>query len=144
MGIGTYDFNSESSFRYTNPIAAEIVLGSVISVTNSIDQHALDIALQNPDQIMETYLRGVIGWMEVISRESLDLAGKIGDSSAGLSLLADTQGTRMCVDITAFRQDNMFAFLVDIYEEGAAPTVSIQDLTRVFDRKVIEAQQPGE
>jgi hypothetical protein len=140
---GESGFDYEAFFMFMNPQGYEIVLGFTAVLTNTLGQTSADMALSNPDLLMSSIVSGISGGADVIEQKPLTGLDNIGDASTGISMLADIQGTRMRFDIALFRQDTVLGILMIMYQDGVTPSVSIQDLTHVFDQRVIDVIQPA-
>jgi hypothetical protein len=138
---GEQGFDYEAFFMSMDPTRYEIVLGFTAVLTSTLGQVSADMALNNPDMLMAAMVTGISGGADVISQEPLTGLDNIGDASTGMSMVVNAQGTHMRMDMAMFRQDTVLGILMIMYRDGSTPSVSIQELTPVFDQRVVEVLQ---
>jgi hypothetical protein len=138
---GEQGFDYEAFFMFMNPEKYEIVLGFTAVLTNTLGQVSADMALNNPDELMAGMVTGMSGGADVIEKEPLTDLDNIGDASTGVTMLVDVQGIRMRFDMSMFREDTVLGILLVMYKDGMTPSVSIQELTPVFDQRIVDVLQ---
>ena len=148
FGLTTEDLSEEEFivdniflFMQVEPI--EFIMGFSILIPNKIDQLSFDIALTQPDFLMDSFLMGLeLG--DVMDLRELPELAIYGDASAGFTLAAGTgMGMVMRMEMVVFRRDIAGAVLIIMYIEGETPDVTIDEIPGKIDERIIEAIPPN-
>jgi len=132
----------ESVFTFMQVEPLGLVMGYTTLINSRVDQLGFDVALSQPEFLMEA----LIGGMEPLdTQDQKELPGLAvyGDASAGLTLAADIGGIVMRMDLVVLRRDVVGAFLISMYIDGDIPTITIDEIASKMDERIIEALPPS-
>ncbi len=140
MGISPEDlsqenFTIESMFVFFSEQQLEFVMGFTALVPSEAEQAGFDIILNQPDILLALFISGM-GTVDILEQEELTGLDDIGDSAAGVTVVANMQGIPMRIDLVVFRRDIVGAFAFVMYLEGSDPEVLIGDVGRKLDARI--------
>ena len=131
------DFTVESLFVFLEAEHFELVMGFTALVSTRLEQAGFDVALRQPDFLLDSLIGGM-GATDILEQKDLPDLDDIGDASAGVTVAVDMEGISMRMDIVAFRRDVVGAFVFVMYIDGDVPIVPIGDVSRIFDERIVE------
>lgn len=136
------EYHYESTFMFLDPSDFEILIGVTMLVTSTFEQTSLDMQMSNPERMMSLMGLGMTeAGAEITEKEPLPGMVDIGDSSAGMTMLVETEGMPMRMDIVIFRQGDLVGMLMLIYDDTFTPSVSLPELGQILDQRIIEVQE---
>lgn len=143
MGMSIDDLNSEnfkveSFFALLEPTNFEMVMGFTTQLQTMLNKAGFDLALNQPSILLNAFMGGMgdIGASE--PEELPAFEDTIGDSSAGMTVVANIEGMSMNVDIAVFRRKSIGAVVITMYLDGQQPPVSLMDVATKFDGKIAD------
>jgi len=133
FGLSTEDMSDdefivENIFLFMEVEPLELIMGFNILIPSKIDQLSFDVALTQPEFLMDSFLLAFE--LEDIKdlRELPDLT-IYGDTSAGFTLAADMDmGMVMRMEMAVIRRDVVAAILIIMYIDGETPVVTIDEI----------------
>ncbi len=133
----------ESVFGVMSFEASEFVWGFSVSLSTMFDQTRFDAELDDEDLLADSLIEGMgtVGTPEQV--EFFDL-GAVGDASAGLTMVARSQGVSMRLDMAIFRRGGAGVFVYAMYVDGEAPSVPTVEICRMLDERILEAISSGD
>ena len=131
-------FTVESLFVFLEAEHFELVMGLTALVATRLEQAGFDVALRQPDFVLDSLIGGM-GATDILEQKDLPDLDDIGDASVGVTVAADMEGIPMRMDIVPFRRDVVGAFILVMYIDGDVPIVPIGDVARMFDERIVEA-----
>ena len=134
-------FTVESLFAFLEAEHFEFVVGFTTLLPTGLEQAGFDVALRQPDFLLESLIVGM-GPVDILEQKELPGLDDIGDASVGLTVVIDVEGFPMRVDVVAFRRDIAGAFVIIMYLDGEVPIVPIGDVARKFDERVVGVLSP--
>jgi hypothetical protein len=143
MGVSLEDLSSEgfqveSFFAMADLFNFEIVMGFTTEIESEFDQAGFDIVLNHPEILIDSFMFGM-GEDEASQTEELpEYANVIGDSSAGVSVVTESEGLEFRIDLVVFRNDSVGAFVLIYYLNGEEPTVPLLEIAEKFNAKIEE------
>ena len=135
-------FEAESFFAFLEPSAFQLIMGLTILVPSTVERAGFDLALRNPDFLLNLFVGGM-GATEVVEKQELPGLDDIGDASTGLTVVADLEGIPMRIDMVVFRTGLAGAMVMLMYPEGVDPDISIGDAARRLEEKLAEVLSSG-
>jgi len=136
-------FTVETLFAFMGEDPFEIIMGFTTILPTQIDQAGFDIALGQPEFLMESFVGGM-GATDIQDQRELTHLNDIADASVGLTLVADMGGIPMRMDMVVFRRDIAGAFIFVFYIDGTVPALTVEDVTYKMDDRFIEVLSPGD
>ena len=127
----------EAVFAFVEYEHFELVMGFTTLLPTRLDQASFDAELGQPDYLIESFVLG-LGGADILEQSQLAGLDDIGDASAGLTVVSDTTGIPMRMDMVVFRRDVVGVFLITMYLDGDVPVIPIADLARIMDDRVAE------
>jgi hypothetical protein len=132
------DFTVESVFAFLDAGNFELVMGFTTLILNRLEQTGFDMALDQPEFLMESMI-GSMGSVDILKQEALADLDDIGDASAGMTMVADIESVPMRVDLAVFRRDIVGAFIIVMYIDGDVPVVPVEEAANKLDARISEA-----
>ncbi|MCI0441283.1 MAG: hypothetical protein L0177_19445, partial [Chloroflexi bacterium] len=126
----------DESFAYISVLSSQFVFGSTASVPDQVTQAGFDIALGQPDFIIDLIATRIIGGATVTEQAALPALDAIGDASSGLTGVFDTNIVQLRVDVVAFREGGTGAFVAVMYLVEDAPIVSVEDVATTVSERI--------
>jgi len=142
MGMSAADLNSEdftveSFFALLESTNFEMVMGFTTQVNGPLEKAGFDLVLKQPNTLIESFLGGMGDVGDAEPNELPEFADTVGDSSAGMTVLANMEGMGMRMDVVVFRRDSIGTFVITMYLDGQTPPVSLMDVAQKFDEKIV-------
>lgn len=134
-------FTVESLFAFLEAEHFEFVMGFTTLLPTELEQAGFDVALRQPDFLLESLIVGM-GAVDILEQKELPGLDDIADASVGLTVAIDAGGFPMRMDLVAFRRDVAGAFVLVMYVDGEVPIVPIGDVARKFDERIVEVLSP--
>lgn len=146
LGLAAEDLSQEGFvvddlFVFLDSEHFELILGFTVLIPGRLEQVAFDLILQQPDFIVESFIGGM--GTEMLEQEALPGLDDIGDASTGLTVVAEAEGIPMRIDGVLFRRGSVGVFLFVLYLDGDVPVVSVDELARKLDSRIVEALPRG-
>lgn len=116
----------------------QLISGQTLLIQNPNSQAVFDERASTPEFIVDTIL-STLNPISILEQEAIDGLEGIGDFSFGQSYVLDMEAIEMRVDIIIFRRGSAGAILSTLYVDGYSVDVSIQDLARILDQRIIPA-----
>jgi hypothetical protein len=135
--LSTEDLEAESAFFLFNSETGEFIMGHVASLVDIYAQSTFEVILDMPDCYIEGFISGM-GSPEVIEQRELSPADDIGEVSIGFSLLIDRQGELLEINAVLFQRGFIGAFVHVIYPEGSGGIISVEEVARRLDARIME------
>jgi hypothetical protein len=135
---GAYKY--ETVFMFVEPENFDILMGVTMLITSTFEQSSFDRMMANPELLLAMFGMDFAG-SEITGKQPLPGFDNIGDSSTGMTMVVDMQGTPLRMDIAVFRQGEVVGMLFLMYENGTTPSVSLAELSQILDQRIIEAQE---
>lgn len=130
------DLTVESVFVFMEYARFEFVMGFTTLLETRLDQASFDAELGDTDYLIDAFVLG-LGASEVL--EQGEIPGlAVGDTSAGLTVVADLEGIPMRMDIVVFRRDVIGAFVLIMYLDGDVPVIPITEVAGKLDDRIVE------
>jgi len=102
--LSSDELTVESVFTFMQVEPLELVMGFTTLIADRIDQLGFDVALNQPEFLMEALIGGMDP-IEILDQRELPGLAVYGDASAGLTLAADMGGIVMRMDLAVLRRD---------------------------------------
>ena len=132
------EFIVENIFLFMQVDPIEFVMGFTILIPSKLDQLSFDVALTQPELVMDSFLMAFGPGGDNDVSELPDLA-IYGDTSTGFTSVADMGlGMAMRMDVVVIRRDFVGAILILMYIDGETPTVTIDEIASKMDERIIE------
>ncbi len=135
--LGGDDFKIESTFTFLEASNFEYVMGFTTLLLTALEQAGFDTALSHPDLMITAFATG-LGVTEISEIEELANLDDIGEISAGYTMTVVMIGIPMHMDLAIFRRDVVGAMALVIYVEGNVPVVTVGDVARKMDARIVE------
>ena len=135
-------FEAESVFAFLEPSTFQLIMGFTLLVPDTIQQAGFDLALRNPEFLLNQFIGGM-GATDVVEQQALPDLDDIGDASTGLAVVADLEGISMRIDMVVFRTGPVGAMVMLMYPDGIDPDFSIGEAARRLQEKLVEALPSG-
>ena len=135
-------FEAESVFAFLEPSTFQLIMGFTLLVPDTIQQAGFDLALRNPEFLLNLFVGGM-GATEVVEQQELPDLNNIGAASTGLTVVADLEGISMRIDMVVFRTGLAGAMVMLVYPDGVDPDISIGELARRLEERLAEAVSSG-
>lgn len=135
-------FEAESVFTFLEPSTFQLIMGFTILVPDTIQQAGFDLALRNPEFLLNQFAGGM-GATAVIEQQALPDLDDIGDASTGLTVVADLEGISMRIDMVVFRTGLAGAMVMLMYPDGVDPDISIGETAHRLEEKLAEVLSSG-
>jgi len=135
-------FEAESVFAFLEPSAFQLIMGFTLLVPDAIQQAGFDLALRNPEFLLNLFVSGM-GATEVVEQQELPGLDDVGDVSTGLTVVADLGGISMRIDMVVFRTGPAGAIVMLMYPDGADPDISIGEVAQRLESRLTEALSSG-
>ena len=132
----------ESVFTFMQVEPLGLIMGFTTQITSPVDQLGFDIALTQPEFLMEALIGGMEP-LDIHDQRELPGLAVYGDASAGLTLATDIGGIVMRMDLAVLRRDVVGAFLFSMYIDGDIPAITIDEIASKMDERIIEAIPPS-
>jgi hypothetical protein len=113
-----------------------MVMGFTTLLKSPLDRAGFDLVLNQPNILLESFLGGMGDMSASEPAELPEFTDTVGDSSAGMTVVADVEGVDMRVDVVVFRNESIGAFLITMYLDGQTPPVTLMDVAQKFDGKI--------
>jgi len=136
-------FIVESVFSFMGTEPFELVVGFTTLLPTHLEQAGFDVALDQPEFMMESFISG-LGATDILEQKELADLNDIGDASAGMTVLADMQGIPMRMDMAIFRRDSVGAFVLVMYLDSDVPALTVDEASNLLDDRIVEMLTPGE
>jgi hypothetical protein len=130
------DFKNVGNYAFAIPDPLQLIVGSTFLLDRS-DRLQFDIAAKNPDMIRKFIGSTVNEFKDVDLLHFEDL----GDTSGGFSGIVTYEGISLNLDFIMVRRDSLGIFLETLYLPGSSPPITIEELGRILDARMIEAQR---
>ena len=134
--LNSEDFTVESFFALLEPTNFEMVMGFTTQLNSLLQRTGFDLTLNQPETLLEAFLGGMGDMGASDMQELPEFEDTIGDSSAGMSVVADMEGMGMRMDVVVFRRGSVGSFVITMYLDGQEPPVSLMDVATKFDAKI--------
>ncbi|MCI0662382.1 MAG: hypothetical protein L0220_15030, partial [Acidobacteria bacterium] len=128
----------EHTFAFIEAEHFEFIFGFTTSIPNRLEQVGFDVALRNPDFLLEALVEG-LGTSEILEQKELSLPTQFGEASVGMTVAASLEGTPIRMDMIVFRQSKLGVLIAVMYLEGDSPVVPIGELAQILDERVKES-----
>ena len=138
--LSSEEFTVESVFTFMQVEPLGFIMGFTTLITSTVDQLSFDIALTQPEFLMEALISGMEP-LDIQDQRELPGLAVYGDASAGLTLATDIGGIVMRMDLAVLRRDIVGAFLISMYIDRDTPTITIDEIASKMDGRIIEALQ---
>ena len=136
--LNTEDFTVESFFALLESQNFEMVMGFTTKTQTMLEKAGFDLTLNQPETLMNSFIGGM-GDVGAAQPETLpEFEDAIGNSSAGMTVVANIEGVAMRIDMVIFRHDSIGAFVITMYLDGQEPPASLMDVATKFDEKIGE------
>jgi hypothetical protein len=130
------DLSVESVFAFMEFTRFEFVMGFTALLETRLDQASFDAELGDTDYLINAFVLG-LGASEVL--EQGEIPGlEIGDTSAGLTVVANLEGIPMRMDMVVFRRDVIGAFVLIMYLDGDVPVIPVADVAETLDDRIVD------
>lgn len=142
MGMSVDDLNSkefsvESFFALLEPTNFEMVMGFTTQLNSLLKRTGFDLSLHKPETLLKAFLGGT-GETDISQMEELpEFKDTVGDSSAGMTVVADMEGMGMRMDVVVFRRKSIGSLVIAMYLDGQEPPVSLMEAATKFDEKIV-------
>jgi len=134
--LNSEDFTVESFFALLESTNFEMVMGFTTQLKSPLNRVGFDLILNQPDTLLESFIGGM-GDVNASEMEELpEFTDTIGDSSAGMTVVADMEGMGMRMEVVVFRHDSIGSFMIVMYLDGQEPPLSLMDAAIKFDEKI--------
>jgi len=142
FGLSKEDLNVEGFtvdeiFAFMGYDPFEMIMGFTTLLPTDHDQAGFDVALGQPEFLMDTFILGM-GATEVQGQKELTHLNNIGDASVGFTMIADMGGIPMRMDMVVLRRDVAGAFLFVFYIDGTVPVITIDEVSGKMDDRFVE------
>lgn len=133
-------FKVESLFTFLDAEHFEIIMGFTTLLPTKIDQSGFDLALGQPDFLLNMFIGGM-GEFDILEKGEITGLDNIGDKSVGLTVVANVEGSPapMRIDLAVFRRYKVGAFILAMYMEGKTPPAQIGEIANKLDKHIDEA-----
>jgi len=95
-----------------------------------------------PEFMMDSFV-GEMGATDILEQKELAHLNDIGDTSAGLTVVADMEGIPMRMDMAVFRRGIVGAFVLVMYIDGEVPVLTVEEVTNKLDDRIVDVITPG-
>lgn len=139
------ELNLESIYAYAGAEedSFEIILGFTALLSSAFEQTAYDVALTNPDLLLQTVMTGFISPgtdTNAVAELPLPELEDSANTSTGLTVTVIFEGGLLRVDFAMFRQDLAGVLIVVLYPDATVPFVSIHDLNQILKQRIASTQ----
>lgn len=135
--LNSEDFTVESFFALLESTNFEMVMGFTTQVNGPLEKAGFDLVLNQPDTLIKSFLGGMGDIGNAEPQELPEFTDTVGDSSAGMTVLANMEGMGMRMDVVVFRRDSIGSFVITMYLDGQTPPASLMDVAQKFDEKIV-------
>jgi hypothetical protein len=132
------DFQVENVFAFMEQQQFELIMGITTTIADPQERSQFDAALSQPQLLRELLTQGLDD-TEVLDERPLTGLQNIGDVAAGVSMKVNLEDIPARLEILAFRNADLGAFVFVMYLDGAQPVVPIADVARILDRRARQA-----
>jgi len=126
------DIDVENVFAFVAQQRFQLIMGITTLLQTQQQQEKFDEILRDP-QVLRTLIAEEMDPPEDPA-EPLDVK-RIGDAAGGVRLPVNLEGLMAQLEILAFRQDEMGAFIFVLYREGERPLVEIAEIARQLESR---------
>ncbi|MEB3826504.1 hypothetical protein [Phormidium sp. CCY1219] len=126
------DIDVENVFAFVAQQRFQLIMGITTLLQTQQQQEKFDEILRDP-QVLRTLIAEEMDTPEDPA-EPLDVK-RIGDAAGGVRLPVNLEGLMAQLEILAFRQDEMGAFIFVLYREGERPLVEIAEIARQLESR---------
>ncbi|MFZ2096525.1 MAG: toll/interleukin-1 receptor domain-containing protein [Anaerolineales bacterium] len=137
------NFTVESIFAFMGAEPFELVMGFTTLLPTRLEQAGFDVALDQPEFMMESFISG-LGATDILEQKELAYLNDIGDASAGMTVVADMEGIPMRMDMAIFRRDTVGAFVLVMYLDSDVPALTVDEASNKLDDRIVEMFPLGE
>jgi len=139
-------FKPESVFAFqkSDDKKFQLILGFTMKLATRIEQASFDSSITKED-FSQYFLKGLNerSQKEFTKINPLPLGEMIGEASAGWVTKGKIENLPVSIDIAIFRRQNLGAFLVTLYIDGDSPSITIADIARKFDSRIVQLMPPA-
>jgi hypothetical protein len=141
--FSTDDFQPEHAFVFINTQNFQMIFGFNFLLNETLDRLSFDLGVSQPDVILPAFVEGM-GTENVRDQKSLEDIEDIGEKQIGMTTVAALEDTSMQVGVLMFRRDIIGAMVMSMSLEGQTPNISIHDLGRKLDQRILGTLQTFE
>lgn len=134
--LNSEDFTVESFFALLESTSFEMVMGFTTQLNGPLERTGFDLTLSQPETLIKAFLGGMGDISASEMKELPEFKNAIGDSSVGMTVVANVEGMNMRMDVVVFRHDSIGSFVLAMYLDGQQPPVSLMDAVTKFDAKI--------
>lgn len=133
----------ESSYAFMAAEPFGYVFGFNILLPNELSQIGFDAGLGQESAMLDSVAGGLGNNMKVISRGTLPaLKNKIGDASAGYTMLMTSNNISFRMDMVVMRKGPVGSYIVLMYFDGKPPLrLTVESAARLIEARI--AKVPG-
>lgn len=104
---------------------------------NNEERISFDLMLNNPDTLIEAlaFQSNDAKFTNILPISGLD---SYGEASAGFIADTDLQGVKVVAEFFIMRNKNLGVFLMNFHRPSKPAVISIEELARILDGKVVE------
>ncbi len=136
-------FTVEEIFAFMGAEPFEMIMGFTTLLPTDLEQSGFDLALGQPEFLMDSFVGGM-GATDVQGQRELTHLSGIGDASVGFTMVADMGGIPMRMDMVVFRRDVAGAFIFVFYIDGTVPAPTIDEVSNKMDDRFVEVLSLGD
>lgn len=133
-------------FAFIHPKNFQVVMGFTGMLPNQPEQASFDAGLkqlQDPEvqQVMVSQMREELKQspgIEFLNYSLLPAINNLAESATGMSLAVSMQGQPIRMDVASFRRNAVGAFAAVMYTDGQAPSISLDDVARKLDNRILQ------
>jgi len=131
----------ENVFIFADYYNFEMVVGLLIPIPSELERVKFDRDLSNQDLLLDMAAEW-LGTMDILDQEVLPGLDDVGDTSAGVGITVDNDGTAMRCDMVFFRRDMVAAAIFTLFLYGDTPPLPIEEAARSLDARIVEVLGP--
>ncbi len=126
----------EDSGTFAKEASGEFVTWFTMSLTSDLEISGFRVELQEPELLINLLI-GAISAVGEEGRGNLSGLDGIGDEVNGVTLVTKLNETPMRMNLVIFQRGNVGAVVAVVHIDGLQPTVSVQDVARRLDEKIM-------
>jgi len=130
------DLTVVSVFAFMEYARFEFVMGFTTLLETRLDQESFDAELGDTDYLIEAFVLG-LGASAVLEQGVIP-GLEVGDTSAGLTVVANLEEIPMRMDMVVFRRDVIGAFVLIMYLDGDVPIIPVAEVAGKLDERIID------
>jgi hypothetical protein len=133
--LGSADMPVGGTFGFANTQDIEFVFGFDFLLTSPKGKTAFGLLVNNPDLMSQSFTSS-FDPNSILSQKTLSGLDNIGETASGVTVVINSQGVHLRMDLICFQRDIAGAIMVVMYVDGSTPPISTKNLAEIWDAKI--------